>query len=142
MFQKRRKYDPLYYLNKRARELIKMGFLERQGISVVLTSKGMRYLQKIRLRDENLKKKKWDGKWRVLVFDVWEKSRRKRDQLRREIKEFGFVQLQQSVWIYPFECGVFIELLRTELQFGRNIRYMVVERLDDDERLRARFGVK
>ena len=59
-----------------------------------------------------------------------------------EIKDFGFVQLQQSVWIYPYNCVEFIELLKTDLSFGKNIRYMVVEKLDHDENLRKHFGLK
>src|SRR3989344_252826 len=85
---------------------------------------------------------KWDGKWRVVIFDVWENTRYKRNLLRNEIKDFGFVQLQRSVWIYPYECADFIELLKTDLSFGNNIRYMVVEKLDHDENLRKRFGIK
>jgi|SRR3989338_4281864 len=85
------------------------------------------------------KHKKWDGKWRVVIFDVWESTREKRDSLRYEIKNFGFIQLQRSVWIYPYDCAEFIELLKTDLSFGKNIRYMVVEKLDHDEKLRKYF---
>ena len=84
-------------------------------------------------------KQKWDERWRVVVFDVWENARAKRDSLRYEIKNFGFIQLQRSVWIYPFECADFIELLKTDLSFGKNIRYMVVQKLDHDDKLRKYF---
>ena len=87
-------------------------------------------------------KQKWDGKWRVVIFDVWEKARKKRESLRYEIKNFGFIQLQRSVWIYPFPCADFIKLLKTNLEFGKNIRYLVVEELDNDEKLRKFFKVK
>jgi len=90
---------------------------------------------------EKVKRKQWDGKWRVVIFDVWENTRAKRDTLRYEIKNFGFIQLQRSVWIYPYECSDFIELLKTDLSFGKNIRYMVVEKLDHDEKLRKNFGL-
>lgn len=86
-----------------------------------------------------IKRKKWDQKWRVVVFDVWENTRSKRDALRYEIKNFGFIQLQRSVWIYPYECAEFIELLKTDLSFGKNIRYMVLEKLDHDDKLRKYF---
>ena len=85
------------------------------------------------------KKQKWDGRWRVVIFDVWENTRAKRDRLRYEIKNFGFIQLQRSVWIYPFECFDFIELLKNDLSFGKNIRYMVVQKLDHDDKLRKYF---
>ena len=137
----KKKYDPLYYVNKRAREMIERGLLEKRGASIMLTERGRRYLEKVRIKEKRGKKQKWDGKWRVLIFDVWEKRRGKRDMLRREIKEFGFVQLQQSVWIYPFPCGDFLELLKADLRFGKNIRYLIVEQLDSDAKLRKRFGL-
>lgn len=121
--------------------MIERGLLEKRGASIMLTERGRRYLEKVRIKEKRGKKQKWDGKWRVLIFDVWEKRRGKRDMLRREIKEFGFVQLQQSVWIYPFPCGDFIELLKADLRFGKNIRYLIVEQLDSDAKLRKRFGL-
>ncbi|MEK7128557.1 MAG: hypothetical protein AAB933_03280 [Patescibacteria group bacterium] len=86
-----------------------------------------------------IKRRKWDGKWRVVVFDVWENTRSKRDALRYEIKNFGFIQLQRSVWIYPYPCEEFIELLKSSLSFGKNIRYMVLEKLDHDDKLKKFF---
>jgi DNA-binding transcriptional regulator PaaX len=41
----------------------------------------------------------WDGYWRVVVFDVPEESRKKRDFIRRKLRELGFGQFQRSVWI-------------------------------------------
>lgn len=93
-------------------------------------------------RMEKAKRKKWDQKWRVVIFDVWENTREKRDALRYEIKNFGFIQLQRSVWIYPYECADFIELLKMNLSFGKNIRYMIVEKLDHDDKLKKYFKIR
>ncbi len=138
----KKKYNLKYYLNQKTKKLVKAGFLKidkedgKQFLS--LTEKGerkLRYYQVI----EKKKNIKWDGKWRIVIFDVWENTRSKRNLLRMEIKEFGFIQLQRSVWIYPYECAEFIELLKTDLSFGKNIRYMIVEELDHDEKLRKYF---
>ena len=40
-----------------------------------------------------------DGVQRIVVFDVPERERRKRDVLRFELISSGFEQLQKSVWI-------------------------------------------
>ena len=48
-------------------------------------------------------KKKWDRKWRMVFFDIQETSRKNRDQLRRKLKELGFAQFQQSVYITPHD---------------------------------------
>lgn len=137
----KKKYNLKYYLNQKAKKLVKDGLLRadiengKQFLS--LTPKGERKLLYYKLTEK--KKQKWDGKWRIVIFDVWEKTRSKRDNLRYEIKNFGFLQLQRSVWIYPYECAEFIELLKTDLSFGKNIRYIVVEKLDHDKNLRKYF---
>lgn len=143
--KKKKKYNLKYYLNQKAKKLVKDGFLKinvengKQFLS--LTEKGERKLSYYQIIQKK-KDIKWDGKWRVVIFDVWENTRHKRNLLRNEIKDFGFIQLQRSVWIYPYECADFIELLKTDLSFGKNIRYMVVESLDYDEKLRKYFGLK
>lgn len=142
--KRKKKYNLKYYLNQKAQKLIKDGLLKidtengRQFIS--LTKKGEQKLLHYKLIEK--KKPKWDGKWRVVIFDVWENVRSKRNLLRNEIKDFGFIQLQRSVWIYPYACAEFIELLKTDLSFGKNIRYMVVDKLDHDENLRKHFNLK
>lgn len=140
-FLKNKKYNKKYYIEQKIKKLEKEGFLKiefKNGKQVVsLTKKGEQKLLYYKITEK--KKKKWDGKWRVVVFDVWENARFKRDILRQEIKNFGFIQLQRSVWIYPYECEDFIELLKTNLVFGKNIRYMVVEKLDYDYKLRKYF---
>ncbi len=141
--KQKKRYNLKYYLNQKAKKLIKNGFLKigtedgKQFLS--LTEKGESKLKFYKVIEKK-KNIKWDGKWRVVIFDVWEKARSKRDLLRMEIKNFGFIQLQQSVWIYPYPCAEFIELLKADLSFGKNIRYMVVEKLDHDENLKKKFG--
>lgn len=43
----------------------------------------------------------WDGKWRMVVFDLPEKKRSLRNELRRELRAARFGGLQGSVWISP-----------------------------------------
>src|SRR3989338_5719536 len=86
----------------RRRNLI---FGERQGkrITFELTDEGRVEADKIKLKLEMAKRKRWDGKWRIIIFDVPEKMRGKRDLLRKELIAFGFMQLQKSVWAYPYK---------------------------------------
>jgi len=43
----------------------------------------------------------WDGRWRLVAFDVPEARRSARNQLRRYLRNRGFGCLQGSVWITP-----------------------------------------
>ena len=46
-------------------------------------------------------KRRWDGRWRLVVFDVPEGRRGLRDKLRAQLRRRGFGYLQHSVWITP-----------------------------------------
>ncbi len=41
----------------------------------------------------------WDGKWRIVMFDIPETNKKTRDILRSRLKVWEFQQLQKSVWI-------------------------------------------
>ncbi|MDO8570161.1 MAG: hypothetical protein Q7R97_01080 [Candidatus Daviesbacteria bacterium] len=41
----------------------------------------------------------WDRKWRIVIFDIPEEKRVVRDLFRRNLKKWGFNNLQKSVWI-------------------------------------------
>lgn len=76
--------------------------VKKNQINYKITSKGLIHLQKKQLL-LNYQKKKWDKKWRILIFDIEESNRNTRSNLRDTIKEFGFGYLQKSVWISPYD---------------------------------------
>jgi hypothetical protein len=43
----------------------------------------------------------WDGRWRLVLFDVPRKQNARRDRLRRYLRSRAFGCLQGSVWITP-----------------------------------------
>lgn len=70
-------------------------------VEIKITPHGLRFLSQS-LHLEKFSRRKWDEKWRVVIFDINEKDRKSRDFLRRELKDLGFGMLQESVWISPF----------------------------------------
>src|SRR3989338_9033839 len=46
----------------------------------------------------NLQNRKWDKKWRLVLYDIEEKQKTTRELVRRKLKELGFAQFQKSVW--------------------------------------------
>lgn len=52
-----------------------------------------------------IQKKKWDRKWRVVIFDIKEVSRKTRERFRYKLKEVGFGMLQESVFISPHDIA-------------------------------------
>lgn len=49
-----------------------------------------------------LAQKKWDKKWRIVIFDVQEVNHTHRDTLREKLLLLGFGRWQKSVYIAPF----------------------------------------
>jgi DNA-binding transcriptional regulator PaaX len=43
--------------------------------------------------------KKWDGKWRIVIWDIPEQKRIIRNTFRRNLKKWDFRPLQKSVWV-------------------------------------------
>lgn len=87
---------------KRLRENGLVDFVDDEKIMVRLTDQGREkaVLAKIKLDD-----RKWDGKWRLVIFDVPEKRRAVRDLLRSKLKQWDFIHLQQSVWASKKDCA-------------------------------------
>jgi len=120
-------------------------FEKREGKSYArITEKGREKLA-FELEKQKLdlsKKRRWNRRWRVVIFDVPERRRKTRDRLRILMQELGFVRLQDSVWVFPYDCEDFIALLKAELKIGSAVLYMVVEEIENDKHLREHFNLK
>jgi len=97
-----------HYYEQTLRKMLKAGEIER------IIKKGEPYFRitsqgNIKLvREVPLGKrigKSWDGKWRMVIFDIPEISKVKRENLRKKLKELGLAQWQKSVYITPFDVG-------------------------------------
>lgn len=128
---------------KRSRQrLIERGLLEYKENFLRLTKDGEAHLRALSVKDFKLAKpKKWDKKWRVLMFDIKESRRELRDKIRRTLRAIGFVRLQYSVWIYPYDCEDLITLLKADFKIGKDLLYMIVDEMEYDLPLRQRFNL-
>ena len=106
-----------------------------------LTERGKEHIEHLLLREYVVPEPAWwDGKWRILMFDIKEKRRRIRFQLRQLLQGAGFVRLQDSVWVHPYPCDEFVELVRTHLSSGvGELRSIVANALESDRQLRKHF---
>ena len=87
-------------------------------------------------------RRRWDKRWRIVIFDVPERRRAVRDKLRTTMRSLGLVRLQDSAWVYPYDCEDLIALLKAELKIGFSALYLVVEHIENDKHLREEFGFK
>lgn len=87
------------------------------------------------------RKSKWKGKWFLVVFDVPEAERNKRYYLRSFLKEIGFYQYQQSVYVFPYECEKEVELIKKIIEGGKYLSYIVAEKIEYEEKLKTYFNL-
>ncbi len=117
-------------------------FVEHSGKKYVeLTERGRRQIQyeqeKVALSARQ--KKRWDKRYRMVVFDIPEKRRAIRIRLRTTMQEVGFLRLQDSVWVYPYDCEDFIALLKADLHIGKDVLYTIVEKIENDSWIKKHF---
>jgi len=134
-------------LRQAVHRLDKKGWLvlreKREGCRIELTARGKAELHAYEIGEKCLKKPKhWDQKWRLLIFDIPEKRKAVRERVRKFLRSLGFFRLQDSVWVFPYECQEILALLRTKYGIRHEALYLRVEFLDQDHWLRKEFGLK
>jgi DNA-binding transcriptional regulator PaaX len=124
----------------------RQGFLatqERAGtLAVTLTYKGREHLLRLRrLGIPVAHPKDWDGKWRLVTFDIPERRRYARDTFRQALKRIGFKKLEGSLWIYPFDCRAALATVAEALLIAPHIRFYLVESFDGEDQFREAFAL-
>src|SRR3989338_1597585 len=115
-------------------------FIQIRGSRLSITETGQNALgQVVSNTFALLKKAAWDRKLRIVVFDIPEPYAALRNMVRGILKKAGFLKLQQSVWVFPHECEELVTLIKTESRLSQYILYGVLERIEDEDRLRRLF---
>ena len=123
--------------------LVKNGLMEWCDSKLRLTTKGERALRHLMLREfVAVRPRRWDKKWRVLIFDIPENRRALRIKLRITLRSIGFERLQDSVWIYPYDCEDLIALLKADFHVGDDVLYIIADSIERDASLRQHFKLK
>ena len=108
---------------------------------LTLTKQGQARIERVLMREYEIPAPVlWDGKWHILLFDIRERRRKVRTQLRHLLQGAGFVRLQDSVWVHPFPCDEFVALVRAHLSSGvGELRHVTADALESDRALRDHF---
>lgn len=141
------KWKPTYQIRQALRRLEKKGLLacERtpRGWAARLSPKGEKAAKKLEAA-EHIKIKKpnrWDGRWRIVIFDIWERRRGMRDKLRIMLQKAGFYKVQNSVWVHPYDCENLIVFLRADMRLGEGILYIIADGIENDYKIRQHFDL-
>lgn len=94
------------------------------------------------LFDFKKKEKKWKGRWFFVFFDVPKIQNNKRDYLRSYLLKIGFIKYQQSVYIFPYECQKEVTLIKKVVEGAKYMKYIVAEKIEDEDKIKQYFGLK
>ena len=124
------------------KEMIEIESTER-GKFVRLTVLGKHELARMVSRSPDMRiHRRWDKRWRMVIYDIKEERKVTRMKLQEYLSGFGFYKLQQSVWIYPYDSEALLVLLKADFKIGQEVLYLVVEKIENDRRLKDHFGLK
>ncbi len=105
-----------------------------------LTDKGRRKVSRFELEDLAISiPLKWDGKWRIILFDVPEDKKSARNALSLALRSMGFWKLQDSAWVHPYDCAKEVTTLRHTLDLSLYVRLIIADSIENDTALKEHF---
>ena len=137
-YENKRIYDTFYRLKEQGF----INFYEKNNqIFISLTEKGKKKAGWMQIDNLKIKKsEKWDGKWRLLLFDIKQMKKLYREALRGKLINMGFVMLQKSVWIVPYDCSKEIKVLKSFFGLSdKEVRLLAVDDIGEDKEYRKYF---
>jgi DNA-binding transcriptional regulator PaaX len=140
-FQEKQVRDAFSYLRRRGFIVVEKN---NHQTYIHLTHEGEKHAGKFQINKISIAiPKRWDGVWRIIIFDIPEKLKVKREAFRGKLRELGFYPLQKSIWVYPYPCEKEIMLLREFFSLeSQHIRVLEVQKLEEDKFLKDAFRMK
>lgn len=120
-------------------------FVEKNGKKwIEITDDGRRALalEQEKARLDSLHGKRWDKRYRLVMFDIPEKRKNTRDSVRQLLRGCGFLRIQDSVWLFPYDCEELITLMKSDMQLGKDLLYAIVDSIENDAWIKKHFGLK
>ena len=125
--EERKKFSQfIYYLKKKG--YIKIKNLEQKQ-AILITKKGADKVLKIKLKTKQ-KKRRTDGKWQMIIFDIPERKRHLRDLLRESLYLLGYKMLQQSAWICPYDVLKETEAILRKYSLDPYAKLFLIEEIE------------
>lgn len=109
---------------------------------VLLTENGRKKLMQMNVENITISKPaKWDGKWRMVFYDVFDGRKAVRERFRHYLKSAGFYPWQKSVYLHAYPCEREVEFLRDYLGISGEVRMIIADEIENDQQFRDYFGV-
>jgi len=115
-------------IDRAVRDLVKKGLVEGDKTRGLQLTPAGADVKKSLIR---AREKKWDGQWRVVIFDIPEAQRGVRNALRFELKKLGFGLWQRSVWVSPFDVSTELNSYLRSQNLSGAVQILVGKRVGD-----------
>lgn len=116
----------IYYLKRK--NYIKVKNLEGKK-AVMITKKGLNkaLLSYFKKEKTSKFKKRKDGKWIMVMFDIPEKYKKSRNLLRAVLQNLGYKLFQHSVWVTQYDVSKQTEDLLQFYSLDQYIKVFLIE---------------
>ena len=122
-------------------KLVEFDEEERRQV-IKITDGGRRRILKYAIDELAIEKPKfWDGRWRLVSYDVPVKIRSLCHIFREYLRAWGFYSLHESVYLHAYPCEKQVEFLREYLGIGEYVRIFTVAKIENDRPFKDFFGV-
>ncbi len=114
---------------------------KKGGIDVVeITENGRKEVLKYKLDEIKIKEqKRWDGIWRIIMFDIPEKKKTARDGLTLKLIKMGCAPIQKSVFVSPYECEKEIKFIGEYFDIAKHIIFLETNKISNEDSLKDEF---
>jgi len=137
-YNKRKIDKTITYLKKK--KMIQF-ISSKNGQQIIeITKRGKSYLRSFAIETIGIKKSlKWNGEWQVVIFDFPVRFKKSRNAFRFKLKQLGFIQIQKSVWVYPYLCEDEILFIADFWGVLNYIEIFTVNKMLHEQKLKKHF---
>lgn len=135
-----------FELKRSLKRMEKQGLIsitEEGGETVIrLTKNGKQKLLKYKADSMQIKpQKRWDRRFRLVIFDVPVNKSKNRTAFTRKLREMGFKLVQKSIWVCPYPCEDEIDFLKEIYELRPFVRVVSAEKIDIQQDLVRAFNL-
>jgi len=112
------------------------------GEKVHLSAKGQKLMEQILSEEIEIKKHEWDGIWRIISYDIPEDQKKERNYFRRKLTSLGFLELQKSMMVIPYECKEEIAVIAQNLRISPYVMHLVTDNLPRQAEMVKKFTLE
>jgi len=112
------------------------------GERIKSTSKGRKLLREIQINQIEIPRTKdWDEIWHLVSYDIPDTSKKARDWFRQTLERLAFYQIQESLWVYPFDCKEEIAIIAKTMGILPFVIMVNTDHLPNQKELEEHFDV-